>query len=68
LQLEGIVLVDLCVSDFETHFDEGPDGLWEGLTRAGQYTIDALRLNRPHLVQLRQLIRKIGDSLVGNSS
>src|SRR5580700_7914694 len=49
LQQRGISLVDLCVSDFDDPFKEKPDGAWEGVTLSGRYTVDILRLNRPHL-------------------
>jgi len=59
LQDEGIYLVDLCTSDFQDHFQENDDGAWQGITISGKYTIDILRLNRRHLVEVRQLIRAI---------
>jgi hypothetical protein len=58
LQRKGISFVDLCVDDFEDHFHELDDGRWIGRTLSGQYTIDALRLNRPHLVEIRDLIKQ----------
>src|ERR1700722_19267876 len=57
LQERGIGLVDLCADDFPTHFQELEDGQWIGLTPSGRYTIDLLRLNRRHLVDLRNRIR-----------
>lgn len=54
----GICFVDLCKDDFEAHFKERPDGQWDGLTESGKYTIDALNLNRKHLVQIRKLLRR----------
>lgn len=59
LQQRGIGIVDLCADDFETHFRLQPDGRWEGLTPSAVYTIDLLRLNRAHLVQVRLLIQAI---------
>ena len=56
LRKRGVYLVDLCASDFEEHFQQGDDGVWEGKTLAARYTIDILRLNRPHLVRLRHLV------------
>jgi hypothetical protein len=61
LQDQGIIFVDLCADNFEMHFQEQPDGTWKPLTPAASYTIDELRLNRRHLVQIRQLIARIGD-------
>lgn len=56
---KGIGFVDLCKDDFDIHFCELPDGSWKGLTSSAEYTIDALRLNRRHLLQIRKLIRAI---------
>ena len=36
----------------------GPSGRWRGKTLAAEYTIDTLRLNRPHLVELRVFLRE----------
>ena len=57
LESEGVGFVDLCTDDFDTHFEETLDGRWLGRTVSAKYTIDALRLNRPHLVKLRQLLK-----------
>jgi hypothetical protein len=59
LQQQGIYLVDLCASDFDQHFEEKPDGVWKGHTTSGSYTIDILRLNRDHLVEIRRLINEL---------
>jgi hypothetical protein len=56
LQNAGIGFVDLCKDDFDTHFVEQPDGTWTPLTLSAAYTIDSLRLNRSHLVELRSLL------------
>ena len=53
----GIGFVDLCSSRFADHFVEQGNGAWRGKTLSARYTIDALRLNRPHLVELRRLLR-----------
>ena len=53
----GIGFVDLCRDDFADHFRVLPDGSWEGLTPSARYTIEALRLNRPHLLEIRRLLR-----------
>lgn len=58
----GIGFVDLCAADFADHFFEQPGGEWRGMTPSAEYTIDALRLNRPHLVELRRLLRRRGHS------
>jgi len=62
LQKRGIGFVDLCQDDFKTHFVEKADGTWEGLTLSAGFTIDALNLNRPHLKQIRMLVRKLSSS------
>jgi hypothetical protein len=46
------------VDKFDMHFEATPDGRWIGRTLSAKYTIDALRLNRPHLVELRQLLHR----------
>lgn len=60
LESQGKTFVNLCADNFETHFHEQPDGTWKGLTAAAEYTIDELRLNRRHLVEVRKLIAQIG--------
>lgn len=60
----GFTFVDLCESNFGDHFAENPDGSWEALTPVAGYTIDALRLNRKHLCEVRVLIKQ----LLGGSS
>jgi len=58
LRARGIQLVDLCRDDFVTHFREEPDGTWTALTDSAAYTSDLLRLNRRHLVELRQILKR----------
>lgn len=53
----GVGFVDLCLDDFDEHFIEQPSGQWLGKTASANYTIDALRLNRIHLVELRRGLR-----------
>ena len=55
----GQSFVDLALDDFGVHFSENADGSWTGLTPAASYTIDQLRLNRPHLMKVRVLVREI---------
>jgi hypothetical protein len=62
LVAKGIGFVDLCLDNFEDHFRELPDGRWEGLTDSAKYTIDALRLNRRHLPQIRLLVQTLSRS------
>ncbi len=58
LEALGIGFVDLCADDFSTHFQELDDGRWIGLTLRASFTIDALRLNRAHLVEIRYWLRQ----------
>src|SRR4051794_22205746 len=63
LEERGIGFVDLCQDEFEVHFVVRPDGSWTPLTASAAYTIDSLRLNRPHLVELRRLLAQwAGDN------
>jgi hypothetical protein len=57
LEQRGIGLLDLCADNFDMHFQELLEGTWAGRTLSAQYTIDALRLNRPHLVEVRRLLQ-----------
>jgi len=50
---------DLCAQRFANHFVELKNGKWRGRTPSARYTIDALRLNRAHLVELRLVLRKV---------
>ncbi len=59
LQAKGIALVDLCSDDFDLHFAELANGKWHGKTASAEYTIEALRLNRAHLVALRQALLRL---------
>ncbi|MCX6976951.1 MAG: hypothetical protein NTX04_03215 [Verrucomicrobia bacterium] len=56
---QGIGYVDLCASAFQEHFVVQKNGKWRGKTLSAKYTIDSLRLNRPHLVELRVLLREL---------
>jgi hypothetical protein len=60
LEARGITLVDLCADEFTQHFQPSDDGVWYGLTPAGAYTIDVLRLNRKHLLEIRRLLAAAG--------
>jgi len=54
LQQGGFYFVDLCVDNFDDHYNQLEDGTWQPLTPAAKYTIDTIKLNREHLVRLRQ--------------
>lgn len=56
---QGYTFVDLCESTFEEHFTVLNSGEWQAKTNAAEYTIDRLRLNRPHLVALRLLLAEL---------
>lgn len=60
LEARGVSFVDLCKDNFNKHFTVGRDGEWKGRTNSGNYTIELLRLNRKHLVTIRQLLAKAG--------
>lgn len=64
LEAHGIGIVDLCRDDFTTHFLELPNGEWEGLTPSARFTIDLLRLNRPHLVAIRLILQTTEEDLI----
>ena len=49
----GIRYVDLCVDLFDDHYEQLQSGHLRFLTDAGEYTIEKLNLNRPHLVKIR---------------
>ncbi len=55
LLARGYRFVDPCHDAFSTHFTE-VDGRWEPLTPAGEYSRERLRLNRSHLVRIRQML------------
>ena len=52
-------LFPLCTFTFVKHFVEQKNGKWRGKTLSAKYTIDSLRLNRPHLIELRVLLRDL---------
>jgi len=55
----GFGFVDLCAEDFSTHFQEESDGSWRPLTPRAEYTIARIRLNRPHLLEIRCLLQEL---------
>ncbi|MBV9774578.1 MAG: hypothetical protein JO040_11545 [Gemmatimonadetes bacterium] len=59
---EGYRFVDPCQEDFSAHYFEGEDGQWQPSSRAGEYSAARLRLNRQHLVTIRQLLSAIAES------
>lgn len=50
--------VDFCKENFSDHFSE-IDGIWKAHTKAGVYTVERLRLNRDHLISVRNLLNQI---------
>lgn len=56
----GYSFVDFCVDVFATHFEASASGHWRGITESGKYTLDALRLNRSHLVEIRESLHRLG--------
>ncbi len=61
LEAEGYGFLDFCTDGFSSHFQEENDGSWTPLSRRAQYSLERLRLNRKHLVQLRRLLREIAS-------
>ena len=59
LSKKGFGFVDFCKENFFDHFQERANGVWEPLTPSAEYTEARLRLNRPHLVEIRQLLRRL---------
>jgi hypothetical protein len=55
----GYRFVDSCSDLFSDHFAEEMAGRWTPLSRAGEYTAKRLRLNRKHLVEVRNLLREV---------
>lgn len=53
LQDRGFGYVDFCQDEFQHHFDLTPEGFWVPLTSPARYTEQIIKLNRPHLVELR---------------
>jgi uncharacterized protein (TIGR02646 family) len=60
MEQRGLGFVDLCKDEFDMHFRLRSDGRLEGLTAAARFSIDALRLNRAHLVRLREILSQFG--------
>jgi hypothetical protein len=59
LEALGYGFVDFCAEDFSTHFQEELDGSWSPLTLRAEYTMARIRLNRPHLLEIRRLLREL---------
>jgi len=59
LEALGVGFANLCEHDFATHFAVTIDGRWQGRTRVGQYTVDALRLNSDHLLAHRRYLAEV---------
>jgi hypothetical protein len=55
----GYRFLDLCVEDFSQHFREENNGFWTPLTKPAEYTEERLRLNRPHLMEIRKFLRQL---------
>jgi hypothetical protein len=53
LEQQRVGLIDFCRHDFQDHFQLSPNGLWVPLTLSAEYTKQIMKLNRPHLVELR---------------
>jgi uncharacterized protein (TIGR02646 family) len=55
----GFRFLDFCEDEFEEHYRKLPDGRWEALTSAAEYTMIHLRLNRSHLVRIRLVLETL---------
>lgn len=64
LQARGVGYVDLCADDYETHYRMRLDGSLETLSDSAQWTVQTIRLNSPHLVQVRRLIAELTSQAV----
>lgn len=53
----GRIFIDTTVDDFATHFKELDDGTWHPLTKAAEYTLEKIRLNRKNLLIIRKALR-----------
>lgn len=62
LTYQGYRFFDPCSDNFSTHFRE-LNGIWEPTTRVGEYSVERLRLNRDHLVQIRRLLTRMLSEL-----
>jgi len=60
LEAAGYRFLDFCQELFSTHFQEA-DGRLIPLTAAAAYTVEKLDLNRPHLIQVRTLLRDLAS-------
>jgi HNH endonuclease len=56
---QGYNFVDFCSEKFSAHFQEKTNGEWAPLSKAAEYTAERLRLNRSHLLTVRELLRQI---------
>lgn len=57
----GVGFLDFCQESFSEHFRERADGFWEPLTPSAEYMEARLRLNRPHLVEIRRLLLRLAQ-------
>lgn len=62
LESHGYCFLDFCAESFSGNFQEEPDGSWTPLSRQAEYTLERLRLNRAHLVEIRLLLRHIAEA------
>ena len=60
-ELQGWRFLDFCRDLFDEHFEATSSGRWLPRTAAARYTEKRLRLNRPHLIEIRCLLTEIAD-------
>lgn len=58
LQQQGYYFVDVCIDNFSMHYEDH-NGEWLAISNAGKYTVERLRLNSEHLVEIRKLLASI---------
>lgn len=60
----GIRIVDPCIDDpFPDHYAELPSGLLSAATRAGEYSIQIIRLNREKCVRFRKRRSEVAERI-----
>ncbi|NIA02420.1 MAG: hypothetical protein GWP15_03480 [Nitrospirae bacterium] len=62
LQSKGYRFIDTCRETFSEHFvDE--DGYWKPISNAGKYTAERIRLNSPHNIEIRKMVKSLHNQL-----
>ena len=65
LQAKGYRFVDTCKETFSEHFvDE--NGYWKPISDAGRYTEEIIRLNSPHNIEIRRMVKHLLNQFNGS--